>query len=92
MPPSPYFDLASGSVRFWVDVDGVPVGASIGKETLHYRWRARAHDDEPLATYAAHAAEIDAAVRRRLAAGALEPVMLRDPDVRPPPGPAESAR
>jgi hypothetical protein len=38
-----------------------------------------------ITTYAAHAAEIDAAVRRRVAAGSHEPVMLRDPDVRPGP-------
>lgn len=82
MPQEPYFHIESSSVRFWVLIDGLPVGASIGKATLHYRYRAHMHDDDPLATYAAHAAEIHAAVRRRVATGSREPVMLRDPDVR----------
>ena len=38
-----------------------------------------------LATYLANAAEIDAAVRRRVAAGSIEPVMLREHDL-PLPG------
>jgi hypothetical protein len=72
----------SGTVRFWVLVDDQLVGASIGKETLHYRYKAHMSDDEPLATYTQNEAEIHAAVRRRVAAGSREPVMLRDPDVR----------
>jgi hypothetical protein len=32
-----FFHLPSGAVRFWVLVDGVSIGASIGKEVLHYR-------------------------------------------------------
>jgi hypothetical protein len=87
MPQEPYFHIDSNTVRFWVLVDGLPVAASIGKATLHYRYHPHMRDDQPLATYTANAAEIDAAVRRRLAAGAREPVMLRDPDVLPtPPG------
>ena len=80
-----FFHLPSGTVRFWVLVDGVSVGASIGKEVLHYRYSPNATDDDPLATYTAHASEIDAAVRRRVAGGSTEPVMLRDPDVRAAP-------
>ena len=83
----PFFHLPSGTVRFWVLVDGVPVGASIRKETLHYRWRAQVNDDDPLETYMANAAEIADAVRRRVAGGSIEPVMLRDPDVPAPPRP-----
>jgi hypothetical protein len=72
----------SGSVRFWVSVDEQPVGASIGRQTLHYRYQPLRSDDDPLETYLQNATEIDAAVRRRFAAGAREPVMLRDADVR----------
>jgi hypothetical protein len=79
----PFFHSDSGAVRFWVTVDGLLVGASIGKETLHYRYHANETNDDPLATYLANAAEIDAAVRRRVAGGSIEPVMLREPDVRP---------
>jgi hypothetical protein len=77
-----FFHLPSGTVRFWVRVDGLSVGASIGKEVLHYRYKPNSVDDDPLATYTANALEIDAAVRRRVAGGSVEPVMLRDPDVR----------
>jgi hypothetical protein len=85
MAQEPFFHQPSGTVRFWVLVDDVLVGASIGKETLHYRYHANRTDDDPLATYLANSAEIDAAVRRRVAGGSTEPVMLRDPDVRAPP-------
>jgi Protein of unknown function (DUF1488) len=82
MSQEPFFHAASGTIRFWVMVDDQLVGASISKETLHYRYKAHASDDDPLVTYTANAAEIDAAVRRRVAGGSREPVMLRDPDVR----------
>jgi Protein of unknown function (DUF1488) len=86
MPPSAFFHEPSGSVRFWVLIDEHYVGATIRKETLHYRFAANSVDEDPLVTYAAHAAEIDDAVRRRVVGGSREPVMLRDPDVRAQPG------
>jgi hypothetical protein len=86
MSNPPFFHEASGSVRFWVLVDGQLVGASIGKETLHYSYRPGARDDEPLDTYALHSQDIDAAVRRRVAQGSVEPVMLREFDLRAPIG------
>lgn len=81
MSNPPFFHEASGAVRFWVPINGTLVGASIGKETLHYRYRPTATNDEPLATYQVHAQEIEAAVRRRVAGGSAEPVMLRDYDL-----------
>ena len=86
MSQQPFFHEASGSVRFWVEVEGTFVGAIISKETLHYRYHAQASNDDPLTTYTAHSEEIDAAVRRRVASGAIEPVMIRESDVRPAPG------
>lgn len=80
---SAFFHAESGAVRFWVQVGDVMIGATIGKVTLHYRYEPQRNDDDALATYLAHADEIDAAVRRRVAAGSREPVMLRDWDVRP---------
>jgi len=82
MSQDPFFHEASGTVRFWVQVDDQLIGASIRKETLHYRFQAHASNDDPLTTYTANANEIGDAVRRRVAAGSVEPVMLRDPDVR----------
>ena len=86
MPQQAYFHDDSAAVRFWVEITGLPVGASISKNTLHYHFMPGRSDDQPLATYLAHAAEIEAAVRRRVAAGSIEPVMLREADLRPPAG------
>ncbi len=78
-----YFHAESATVRFWVLVDGEHVGASIGSTALHYRYRPEAHGEDPLETYATYASDIDAAVRRRVASGSIEPVMLREFDLRP---------
>lgn len=78
-----YFHQPSEAVRFWVLLDARWVGASIGRHVLHYSFCAGSSGDQPLETYLAHAPEIDAAVRRRLAAGSLEPVLLREHDLRP---------
>ncbi|NRF67121.1 DUF1488 family protein [Aquincola sp. S2] len=83
MSQEPFFDQPSGTVRFWVEIDGQLIGASIGTQTLHYRYQPTRHDDDPMVTYAAHAAEIEAAVRRRVAGGSRHPVMLRDHDMQP---------
>ena len=83
MSQPPFFHEPSAAVRFWVLVDGNLVGASISSQTLHYRFRPDAQGEDPLETYKAHAQDIDAAVRRRVAQGAIEPVMLREFDVRP---------
>ena len=76
------FHESSGTVRFWVLIGEQHVGASVGKETLHYRYHPTGRDDTPLATFADHVEEIHAAVRRRVADGSVEPVMLRDGDLR----------
>ena len=81
LPPAAYH-ADSESVRFWVEVDGAAVGAIISRATLHYRFRPDAADEDSLARYQAHAIEIDAAVRRRVASGSSEPVMIREFDLR----------
>ena len=83
MNPQPFFHADSSAVRFWVAIGDDFVGATIGKSTLHYRFMPSRSDDEPLATYLANAELIDAVVRRRVAAGSIEPVMLREHDLRP---------
>lgn len=82
MQPQPYFHDDSAAVRFWVAIDDQFVGASIGKLTLHYHFMPGQNNDEPLATYLANAEVIDAVVRRRVAGGSIEPVMLREHDLR----------
>jgi hypothetical protein len=64
--------------------DGSYVGATISKETLHYRFRGSLSGSDAVATYAANSEVIDAAVRRRVAGGSIEPVMLRERDVPAP--------
>ena len=79
----PFFHDSSRTVRFWVMVDGNLMGASVGQEALHHRYRPTLQGDDPVETFNANLVEIEAAVRRRAAQGALEPVMLREYDLRP---------
>jgi hypothetical protein len=82
MTNSAYLHLESDSVRFWVLVDTTWVGAMISRRALHHRFQPQAVDEDPMQTYLAFEPDIHAAVRRRVAAGSLEPVMLREHDVR----------
>ena len=82
MSQAPFFHEASETVRFWVEIDTQWVGASIGKQTLHYHYRPEARDEDPLRTHAQHRVAIEAAVRHRVAEGAREPIMLREHDLR----------
>jgi hypothetical protein len=84
MPNTPYFHADSGTVRFWIEIDGAPVGATVSRETLHYRYRPGAQDEDPLETYTANALHLAAAVRHRVRNGSIEPVMLREFDLREP--------
>lgn len=82
MAPAPYFHDDSGAWRFWVlAADGQFVGATISKQTLHHRFKAAIDGSDAATVYAAHREFIDAAVRRRIAGGSIEPVMLREGDV-----------
>ena len=81
-PPAPFLHDDSGTVRFWTRMDDDSfIGATISKATLHFRFGANIDGDDAVATYAAHREIIDAAVRRRVARGSIEPVMLREFDV-----------
>jgi len=79
---APIFHEASDTVRFWVDVNGRIMGASVGRMALHHRYRPTARDEDPLDTFRENRADIEAAVHRRVAQGSLEPVMLREYDLR----------
>ena len=80
MKDDAFYDLASGSVRFWVVVPDGHIGASIAGEVLRYRYHGGGSHADPLLTYLDHVDEIDEAVRRRRAAGSREPIMVRVPD------------
>ena len=84
--PQPFLHDDSGTVRFWVPMtDGTVMGATISRATLHFRFGGDINGDNAVATYLAHRDEIDAAVQRRVAKGSIEPVMLREFDLPPPP-------
>lgn len=72
----------SGTVRFWVPIDGGFMGASVARPVLHHHFRPEAADEDPLQTFLNHQPELEAAVRRRIAQGSIEPVMLREHDLR----------
>ena len=78
-----YFHTDSGAVRFWVAIADGFVGASISRSVLHYRFRPGVVDDDPIETFLSHTPEIEAAVRRRVDKGSIEPVILREYDLRP---------
>jgi hypothetical protein len=82
MSQLPFFHEATGAVRFWVKVGDALVGASVSRETLHHRYRPEGRGEDPLETYKAHAVDLDEVVRRRVAQGSIEPVMLREFDLR----------
>ena len=78
----PWLHPDSGAVLFQVTLAaGAPIGAILSKEVLRYRYQARADGADAVALYEANRQEIDDAVRRRVAAGSLEPVMLRENDL-----------
>lgn len=82
MTEEPFFHEASGTVRFWVAVDGQLKAASVSSQALHYRFRPDGRGDDAMETFGHHVPELEAAVRRRFAEGAREPVMLREYDLR----------
>lgn len=80
-----FFHADSGAVRFWVAApDGSGwVGAILRQAILHHRFEGDVGGADALAVYHRHQAEIDAAVQRRIAAGSIEPVLLRESDLGP---------
>jgi hypothetical protein len=79
--PQAYFDDCAGVVYLWVrTAAGFLMGAMLRKEVLHFRFGAALSGVDALKTYQQHRAEIEAAVLRRIAAGSIEPVLLRESD------------
>lgn len=81
--PAPFFHTDSDALRFWVDLPGrPPIGASIDRRVLRQCFQGREDGSDALAVYAENRRTMHAAVARRVAAGSLEPVMLREFDLR----------
>lgn len=81
--PAAFHHNDSDAIRFWVPVADDFVGASIRRAVLQICFRPQGSDEEPMATYTRDAAELGAAVQRRVAKGSIEPVMPREFDLRP---------
>jgi hypothetical protein len=85
--PQPYLHTESEGVRFWVaTANAQSVGAILSKQVLRYRFGARPDGGDALAIYHANRGDIEAAVRRRIASGSIEPIILRESDVPRGPG------
>jgi hypothetical protein len=80
-----YFHEDSDAVRFWVPVDDGWMGASISRTSLHHLYSPQKQGEDPLVSFRAHLPELTDAVHRRIAKGSIEPVMLREFDLRPTP-------
>ncbi len=77
----PYFHAETDSVRFWVPIGEQIVGACVSRNTLFHSYRQGALSADPLESHRAHIAELETAVRNRVATGSREPVMLREVDL-----------
>jgi hypothetical protein len=79
--PQAFLHEESGAVRFWVRTgEGGRIGAIARRDVLRFRFAAGAGEIDALQIYRDHQQEIDAAVVRRVAAGSIEPVILREAD------------
>ncbi len=85
--PQPFYHEDSGAVRCWVPMpDGGMMGAIVRRELLHHGFGGQIDGSDALDVFHAHRPAIEAAVLRRVANGAIEPVLLREADLRSPPG------
>ena len=67
-------------VRFWVPVNGKSVSAMVSDTSLRCCFVPAQPRKTALSIFGEHRAELDEMVRRRIAAGSTEPVMLHDSD------------
>lgn len=81
-PFAPHYHAQSESVRFCVRVGNRWIGASINRSVLHYALRPQAVGEDPLDTYRIHADLLSRVVTARVEDGALEPVLLREHEIR----------
>lgn len=71
---------AAPTVRFWVPVNGIAVCAVVEETTLRCCFAPPQPRESALSLVGTHQKELDDIVRRKIAAGAVEPVMLHDSD------------
>ena len=71
---------AARTVRFWVPVNGISVCAIVDEATLRCCFVPPQPRESALSLVRKHQLELDDIVRRKVADGFLEPVMLHDSD------------
>ena len=71
---------AARTVRFWVPVNGTSVCAVVDEATLRCCFVPPQPRESALSLVRRHQLELDDIVRRKVADGFLEPVMLHDSD------------
>jgi len=79
----PYLHEASDCVRFQVPVSGGVRSASVNRQALKNSFKSADPLADLLSIYYVHEPAIHQTVLRRLAQGALEPVMLRESNFPP---------
>jgi hypothetical protein len=80
--PPPLFRPDPGDLCVWVALpDRTPIGVILSRQVLLYCFQARPDGSDAVVRYEAHRAEVEAAVLRRVAAGSIEPVILRENDL-----------
>lgn len=80
MRPFPIFHEAERTVRFWVPVNGASVCALVSDMALRCCFAPAEPHKAVLAVFDEHLAELDEIVCRKIAAGAVPPVVLHDSD------------
>ncbi|MBS0447600.1 MAG: hypothetical protein JSR59_16785 [Proteobacteria bacterium] len=81
METSPHLNALAGNAQFQVRLAGRPVTAFISESSWRARFGDGCSDSGFLETLVANEALLDAAVARRVAAGARQPVVLRSTDL-----------
>lgn len=78
----PYYAADTDGVHFPVDCGGVLVQGYVSRSVLQLAYGVTLSSGRCLSTYLEHRAEIDAAVRRRVAVQGPESVLVRSSEIR----------
>lgn len=77
----PYFAADTDGVHFLVEVDGLLVQGYVSRRVLQFAYGVSHSSSRCLSTYLEHRAEIDAAVRSRVAVHGPECVLVRRSEI-----------
>lgn len=74
----PYYAVDTDGVHFEVEIEGIWIQAYVSRRVLCLAYGPSESNEDCLALYLGHRADIDAAVRRRVQICGLESVLVRD--------------